>query len=178
MKKRNIMLKVYKKSLFVLSIALILISAKMCYGFPKQNPYFTLKEATKSSQYQILPALVVDVHDGDTIRVLVKNRVLTIRIRGVDCFEVKSNFPPVAIKAQKQANYFHLSLEEVYNRGNKAQKLLVDHLKMSKNRVVLAINKKNKKDIYDRTLAYVFIKKQNVNEFLINSKNCFVYKKL
>jgi endonuclease YncB( thermonuclease family) len=161
-------------SLFVLII--MLLSPK---GFNK--PIFTVQDIKNNSSFTLFKAKVISVHDGDTITVIsasYHNKRMKVRIRDLDCFEKQSNFKPVAIRAQKQAHYFNLSLNEVYKRGERARILLLKKLNASNQIVTLAIKNKERRDVYHRFLAYVFIKEENVNNFLIQSKNCFSYRRL
>lgn len=104
------------------------------------------------------------VIDGDTIRVKKKNKVLSIRLIGIDTPESKKNF-----KSRKISKKYKIKLSKVIGYGKIASSFLKNYLK--KTRVVCLEYGKERLDKYNRTLAYVFKckNKKSINEKILKA---------
>lgn len=64
---------------------------------------------------------LIKVSDGDTIKVILDNEKIGVRLLEIDCFETSKNR-----RAIKQTEYYNISLGEVFKRGNYSKQKLKD----------------------------------------------------
>lgn len=119
------LLKLNKVFKFIIAVYFFLFFSLFCFGVETNYP-----------------ALVVSVHDGDTITVLRNNEKIKIRLIGVDCPELKQIYG-------MNAKEFTSSLVL-----NKTVKIVLD---------------KQEKDKYNRTLAYVYFNNTFINEKILEA---------
>lgn len=109
---------------------------------------------------------VIKVYDGDSISAKIEDNFFRIRLIGIDCFEgTKSNH------AKRQAKEFKISEDDVVKGGNIAKDELADLLK-NKN-VTFEFRGIDK---YNRALGILYVGNINVNDYMLNSPYCNVYK--
>ena len=94
-----------------------------------------------------VPAKVVGITDGDTIKAIVGGEEIKIRLYGIDAPEKAQPYGQVATEAMKQLTTGHNITVEAIDR-----------------------------DRYGRTVAMVYADGTNVNESMIKSGNAWVYK--
>jgi micrococcal nuclease len=121
-----------KRGVIKICFSFILLCAISCQALPKN-----------------FEALVVEVKDGDTIKILYKKKGYIIRLEGIDCPEKKQAF------------------------GNKAKQLTSS---LCFNKVVKVISN-GKQDQYKRIVAKVYIGNRNLSEELIAQGLAWHYKK-
>ena len=115
-----------------------------------------------------IPIKIEKIYDGDTIEAKIENRVFSIRLIGIDCFETSDIY-----RAYKQAYDNNLKIEEIVKQGKTAKKYVENLYKNSKKQsfALKGIDK------YSRALGIVYFDNINVNEILKQNKICaqFVY---
>ncbi len=106
-----------------------------------------LTSCVKANEIKSFKAKLVDVIDGDTIKVKYDNEVIKIRFACVDTFESKKNK-----HLQKQVKDSGLSEKAIINKGLKQKEELNKYLDKQ---VVIYYNINNKYDLYNRLLGVV-----------------------
>ncbi len=134
-------------------LSLILLSGYL-FSFEYNKNYFLTKEAS-----------VIDVIDGDTIKINYQGKFEKIRLSFVDTMESKKN------KKAKKDFYEtkeNVSFKELIEYGKKAKYFLKKELPYG-TKIILYIPKDKPKDSFKRFLAIVKRKKDNVviNELLL-----------
>lgn len=110
---------------------------------------------------------IIDISDGDTVKVILNNEETSIRLLDVDCFETKANS-----RAKKQAKYYNMSIDEIKSIGNQSKEILKALLK-DKNNIIV---KWYKRDSFGRILGNIYTKDDiNVNEYMLNTGKCKKY---
>ncbi len=97
--------------------------------------------------------------DGDTIKFRFDSKITTIRLIGIDTFEIHKNN-----KAYRQAYENNISLEEVIQRGKAAREFVINLLKEYSD--YYFEYDEDFLDRYKRTLAYVWLD----NKTMLNLK--------
>ena len=107
---------------------------------------------------------ITKISDGDTVKVMLDGEELGIRLLKIDCFETSKNR-----RAIKQSEYYHLSLGEVFKKGNYSKQKLKD--KLSKHKKVKL--EWQKKDKYNRILGSIYtLSGENINDYMLNDGGC------
>ena len=110
---------------------------------------------------------ITKISDGDTVKVMLDGEELGIRLLKIDCFETSKNR-----RAIKQSEYYHLSLGEVFKKGNYSKQKLKD--KLSKHKKVKL--EWQKKDKYNRILGSIYtLSGENINDYMLNDGGCMEY---
>ena len=110
---------------------------------------------------------ITKISDGDTIKVILDGEEIGVRFLEIDCFETKKNR-----RAIKQSEYYHLSLGEVFKKGNYSKQKLKD--KLSNHKEVRLVWQK--KDIHKRILGYIYtLDGININEYMLKDGGCIKY---
>ena len=110
---------------------------------------------------------ITKISDGDTVKVMLDGEELGIRLLKIDCFETSKNR-----RAIKQSEYYHLSLGEVFKKGNYSKQKLKD--KLSKHKKVKL--EWQKKDNYNRILGSIYtLSGENINDYILNDGGCMEY---
>ena len=125
-----------------------------------QEPVYPVCSACSDS------AKVLNVIDGDTIKIMYHCHEEFVRMIDIDCFESKENK-----RAQWQAKYYHLSLDEVVQKGVHATDILKNILPPSS---VVNIDWKSR-DRYGRILGTVYSNGVNINRYMLLSGGCVPY---
>lgn len=110
---------------------------------------------------------VLKVYDGDSILAQINDNIFRIRLIGIDCFEGTPNK-----RAQLQAKNHNLSLEQINQKGNIAKDILTSKLK-NKN---ITFEFRGI-DSYNRALGVIYDGKININEEMLKTPYCVMYKK-
>jgi len=140
------------KYLLSISIVLIVGCGRVDNSFEniyKPNVYVNLEELDESDDnyYYAL--------DGDTIKVKFDAKITTIRLIGIDTFEIHKNN-----KAYRQAYENNITIEEVIKRGKKAKEYIID--KLSKHKKFFFEYDEDFLDRYKRTLAYLWFSQDDM----------------
>ena len=110
---------------------------------------------------------ITKISDGDTVKVILDGEEIGVRFLDIDCFETSKNR-----RAIKQSEYYHLSLGEVFKKGNYSKQKLKD--KLSKHKKVKLEWKK--KDIYKRILGNIYtLDGENINQYMLKDGGCMEY---
>lgn len=147
-------------SLILGSVALLLIIVNFCFLFFKKSKTETGNFPSKTFQ-------VTKIVDGDTVDVLIDNKIERIRLIGIDAPETVDPDSPVECYGPEATNKLKqlLSNQKVYLENDLSQ---------------------SDRDKYNRLLRYVFLDKTNINEEMIKYgfareytylKNDYKYKK-
>ena len=117
-----------------------------------------------------LPAEVVSVIDGDTIKVVFRCETNNVRLLGIDCLETRHT------KKQKvQAKQLNITVYQVAEIGKlstaRARELLPVGCKI---RLVFH-RAKIKKDYFRRYLAYVEVDGKDIGEILLTEGLAYIY---
>jgi len=117
--------------------------------------------------YASIPAEVLKIYDGDTIRVKVNSgNKFAIRLYGIDCYETSRIH-----RAYKQAYEDKLDIDEIIKKGNEAKSYLKNlHKKSSEVSFDFA-----GVDKYGRVLGIVYFDNLNINKELIKNNICNLY---
>lgn len=110
---------------------------------------------------------VLKVYDGDSILAQINDNIFRIRLIGIDCFEGTPNK-----RAQLQAKNHNLSLEQINQKGNIAREVLT---KKIKNKTIEF--EFQGIDTYSRALGILYDGKININEEMLKTPYCVMYKK-
>ncbi|MCM1323363.1 MAG: thermonuclease family protein [Acetobacter sp.] len=114
----------------------------------------------------------ITVVDGDTIKGVINNQIIKIRLSNIDCFENKVNQ-----RAYWQAEIYNKSLSEVLKTGNESKTILLNLLKNEKDNIYVTLKGLDK---FKRTLGKIYIisdkKKLNVNQYMLEYGKCVPYK--
>ena len=108
---------------------------------------------------------VLKVYDGDTILARIDDNTFRIRLIGIDCFEGTTSE-----RAKWQARKYNMTLDEVVLYGNKARDVLKEKLDKEAYFTFMGIDK------YNRALGILYVKEMNINEELLKTPYCKVYK--
>lgn len=98
-----------------------------------------------------LHATVVRVIDGDTLVVDVGRESVTVRLTGVNAFEVRRT-----ARLREQALRAGISDEEALRRGKEAQRALAEYLTPG-SKVLLRVRRATTRDVYGRMPAVVYL---------------------
>lgn len=110
---------------------------------------------------------ITKINDGDTIKVILDGEEIGVRFLEIDCFETSKNR-----RALKQSEYYHLSLGEVFKRGNYSKQKLKD--KLAKEKQVKLVWQK--KDVHKRILGHIYtLDGININEYMLKDGGCMKY---
>lgn len=110
---------------------------------------------------------ITKISDGDTIKVILDDEEIGIRLLDIDCFETSKNR-----RALKQSEYYHLPLGEVFKKGNYSKQKLKDKLSKD-NKVRLEWQKK---DRYNRILGTIYsLDGENINQYMLKDGGCMEY---
>ncbi len=93
-------------------------------------------------------AKVLNIVDGDTIRIKYQNRKKLLRLKGIDCFETSSSK-----HAKNQSKYHKIKLNKVFYWGNAAKSFVKNNLTINKSYKVRIMGK----DKYGRFLGYIYL---------------------
>lgn len=110
---------------------------------------------------------VIKVYDGDTILAQIDDNIFRIRLIGIDCFEGTKS-----ARAKWQAKKYKMSLDEIVKGGNIAGDILNQKLKNQN-----ATFEFRGIDKYNRALGVIYINKRNINEEMLKTPYCKVYKR-
>lgn len=123
--------------------------------------------------YMIKPR-IVNVIDGDTIKIQTKERPVNVRLTGIDCYEISDNGH---IKYQRGKG---LTDEQIIEKGLKAKDELIKILRANKN-IYLELTGLDKK--WGRYVGIFYYKDTNgryvsINDRMMNTGYCphFVYR--
>ena len=110
---------------------------------------------------------VLKVYDGDTVLARINDNEFRIRLIGIDCFEGTPSE-----RAKWQARKYNMTLDEVVSFGNLARDLLKEKLyKKDTYFTFMGIDK------YNRALGILYANNININDELLKSPYCKVYKR-
>lgn len=110
---------------------------------------------------------ITKISDGDTVKVMLDGEEIGIRMLKIDCFETSKNR-----RAIKQSEYYHLSLGDVFKKGNYSKQKLKDKLSKD-NKIKLEWEKKDK---YNRVLGTIYtLDGENINDYMLNDGGCVEY---
>lgn len=117
--------------------------------------------------FATIPIEVLEVYDGDTIKVKVNNgNEFLIRLQGIDCYETsKIN------RAYKQAYLNKIDIDEVIKKGNNTKTYLKN---LHKNSNTASFDFMGV-DIYGRVLGIVYFDDLNINKELLKNNVCIPY---
>jgi len=119
------------------------------------------KKDTCSNEAELL-----EVIDGDTIKILYNCHEENVRLLDIDCFETKSNS-----RAEWQSTYYHLEQDEVLQKGKSSANILKNLLHSG-----AKLNLKwERRDHYGRILGVVYAGELNVNNYMLSSGGCAPY---
>ncbi len=114
-------------------------------------------------------AQLLEIVDGDTIKIRLSETNAKIRLAGIDCFETSKIY-----RAYKQAYLNQLSIDEVILKGHEAKYYLKNLINTKNIKVeIVGIDK------YGRLLGIIYTKDGlNINHLLIKNGTCskYVYK--
>lgn len=110
-------------------------------------------------------ARVYRVYDGDTVQLGLESKPTSIRLVGIDCFEISKNY-----RAYKQAYEYNITIEEVLKRGNAAKEILNKIIADDGNEVYFKCTGVDK---YGRLLGSIYTKNhKDINTIMLNSGYC------
>jgi endonuclease YncB( thermonuclease family) len=123
------------------------------------------------------PVRVVDVVDGDTIKVIQTEYIEqdqyieTVRLMDIDCYETRA-----ISRAYWQAEFYKKSLGDVLKQGNTSKIILKQLVNKHRGDLYLRIKGEDK---YKRILGWLHvgdnIDDMNINEFMLTHGGCEVY---
>ena len=137
----------YAKTCIFSLLSLIMIGCGEGREESQVSHYPVIK--TNTQILDLADPTAAQIVDGDTIKLEFDGKLTTIRLIGIDTFESRKNN-----KAYKQAYQYHITLEEVINRGKRAKSYI--QAKLSKRIKNYLEYDEDFLDRYDRTLAYVW----------------------
>lgn len=117
-----------------------------------------------------LPAEVVSVTDGDTIKVIFRGETNSVRLLGIDCPETRHTK-----KQAKQAENWRISVErvaEIRQMGTDRVEELIQHGETIR---LIFPDAKVKQNYFRRWLAYVEIQGEDIGEILLAEGLADVY---
>lgn len=114
---------------------------------------------------------VLEVTDGDTVKVEYHGEVVKVRLLKIDCFENKNN-----PRARWQAEVYHKSPEEVLRLGEESAEILSSLIEKNKENIYVELNGK---DFFRRRLGTLYIpigdEVLNVNQYMLKFGKCVEY---
>ena len=119
----------------------------------------------------LVKAEITKVTDGDTVKAIVNNEELNIRLLDIDTFETRAN-----PRAYWQAEENHLSLGDVFKKGEQSKQELQKIISKNKGNIYIDPSKKDK---YGRTLGTLYIgnnKEQSINQYMLDIGGALPYK--
>ena len=119
---------------------------------------------TKSKK---IPVVVTKVSDGDTVKAVMGEEKVTIRLANIDCPEIRTND-----KSLKQANKMQVKPEEVKVLGKEAQKTLKKLLDFTEGKIYFEETPEYACDGEKRLVGILYADKTNVNEYMLQNSKC------
>ncbi|MEM2070808.1 MAG: thermonuclease family protein [Archaeoglobaceae archaeon] len=117
-------------------------------------------------QEEVYYGYVLEVVDGDTIKVNINGTVEKIRVLGIDCPETRA--------ANDPAKFQNISVEKLDYWGKVAKKFAEENLN-GKNVTIKIDPYSDRKDRYGRTLAYVYLEGVDFGALMIQKGLARVY---
>ena len=119
----------------------------------------------------LVKAEIIKVTDGDTVKAVVNNEELNIRLLDIDTFETRA-IP----RAYWQAEENHMSLGEVLKKGEQSKQVLQNIISKNKDNIYIELSKK---DVFKRTLGTLYIgnnKEQSINQYMLDKGGALPYR--
>lgn len=125
----------------------------------------------------LYPAKMLYVIDGDTIKAEYKGKEESIRLLGIDTFEIKKSYKGSIDKAKKQASIFKTDLQTIYAMGDLGKKTLQSLLPQGST-IQLEYDKFEDRGGWNnnnRLLAYVWYQGKLVNVEMVRQGAALLY---
>ena len=113
------------------------------------------------------PIVVTKVSDGDTIKAVMGQEKVTIRLANVDCPEIRTSD-----KSLKQAREMNVEPEEVKILGKEAQKILKKLLDFNEGKIYFEETPENVCKGEKRLVGNLYAGETNVNDYMLKNSKC------
>jgi len=114
--------------------------------------------------------VIIKVSDGDTVKAVMHNKKVTIRLANIDCPEIRTND-----RTLKQAKQMNLAPESIKKYGKDAQKNLKKLLDFYENEIYFEETPENMCDGEERLVGNLFAGDVNVNEYMLKNSKCVAF---